>query len=136
LINGDVVELKWNHVSGWANAGGSLLSKFLFSLFFFSLLFSVLHLFSFFPGTNRSQPILDTGLTAFNLQKYNVNALLVIGGFEAYTSVLQLVRSRDQYPQFCIPILCIPATISNNVPGTDYSLGSDTSLNTIIKAYF
>ena len=28
----------------------------------------------------------------------------------------------------------IPATISNNVPGTDYSLGSDTALNTIIQA--
>jgi len=28
-------------------------------------------------------------------------------------------------------MVIIPATISNNVPGTDFSLGSDTSLNEI-----
>jgi len=28
-------------------------------------------------------------------------------------------------------MIIIPATISNNVPGTDFSLGSDTSLNEI-----
>jgi len=42
-----------------------------------------------------------------------------------------LTEARPNHPEFCIPIITIPATISNNVPGTDFSLGSDTSLNEI-----
>jgi 6-phosphofructokinase 1 len=30
-------------------------------------------------------------------------------------------------------MLCLPATVSNNVPGTEYSLGSDTCLNALIE---
>ncbi len=44
-----------------------------------------------------------------------------------------LADSRDTYPVFSIPIACIPATISNNVPGTDFSLGCDTALNEITE---
>jgi len=73
-------------------------------------------------------------MVAFQLQKHNIQALIIIGGFEGFTSVLQLVEARNHYPQFCIPIIQIPATISNNVPGTEFSLGSDTALNTIIEA--
>ena len=46
-------------------------------------------------------------------------------------SVLSMAEARDQYPEFCIPMLIIPSTISNNVPGTDFSLGTDTALNEI-----
>jgi len=42
-----------------------------------------------------------------------------------------LTEARSSHPEFCIPMVTIPATISNNVPGTDFSLGSDTSLNEI-----
>ncbi|KAG9340267.1 hypothetical protein JZ751_021710 [Albula glossodonta] len=31
----------------------------------------------------------------------------------------------------CIPLVVIPATVSNNVPGSDFSIGADTALNTI-----
>lgn len=37
------------------------------------------------------------------------------------------------FPAFCIPIVALPATVSNNVPGTEYSIGSDTALNTIVE---
>jgi 6-phosphofructokinase 1 len=57
---------------------------------------------------------------------------LIIGGFEAYTSVIQLSEARDDYKEFCIPLICMPATISNNVPGTDLSIGCDTALNEIV----
>jgi 6-phosphofructokinase 1 len=57
---------------------------------------------------------------------------MIVGGFEAYASVKQLWEQRGKYPEFNIPIVCAPATISNNVPGTDLSLGSDTSLNEIV----
>jgi len=42
-----------------------------------------------------------------------------------------LAEAREQYPEFCIPMTMIPATISNNVPGTDFTLGTDTALNAI-----
>ena len=51
--------------------------------------------------------------------------------FQAYQSCLILSEARDKFPEFCIPLIVIPATISNNVPGTDFSLGADTSLNEI-----
>jgi len=40
---------------------------------------------------------------------------------QAFEAVTQLVNSRDEYKAFRIP------------PGTDFSLGSDTSLNEIVN---
>ena len=51
---------------------------------------------------------------------------MIIGGFEAYQSCLALAEHRAKYPVFCMPIAVLPATISNNVPGTEFSLGADT----------
>jgi 6-phosphofructokinase len=45
----------------------------------------------------------------------------------------QFAESRGQFPEFRIPIVILPATISNNVPGTDFSLGTDTSINVITE---
>lgn len=52
---------------------------------------------------------------------------------QAFEAVTQLVNSRDEYKAFRIPMVVVPSTISNNVPGTDFSLGSDTSLNEIVN---
>lgn len=40
---------------------------------------------------------------------------------------------RSKYEEFCIPIVVIPVTYSNNLPGTDFALGADTALNQVIK---
>ncbi len=48
---------------------------------------------------------------------------------QAYEGILELVEARGRYDELCIPMCIIPATISNNVPGTDFSLGSDTAVN-------
>ncbi|KAF9359286.1 6-phosphofructokinase, alpha subunit [Mortierella sp. AD094] len=110
LIAGQVKEMKWMDVDGWIAQGGSEL------------------------GTNRDQPSLDLGMVSYQLQKFNIQSLLLIGGFEAYTACIEMHNARDTYPSFCIPMVNIPATISNNVPGTEYSLGSDTSVNSIVEA--
>lgn len=52
---------------------------------------------------------------------------------QAYEGVLQLVEARGQYEELCIIMCVIPATISNNVPGTDFSLGSDTAVNAAME---
>lgn len=47
--------------------------------------------------------------------------------------MLQLVEARGRYEELCIVMCVIPATISNNVPGTDFSLGSDTAVNAAME---
>lgn len=110
LAAGDVHELTWEGVDAWSMKGGSEL------------------------GTNRSTPKDDFGMVAFNLQKFNIHGLIIIGGFEGFSAAKELMESRSIYPQFCIPIHHIPATISNNVPGTELTLGADTALNIIIES--
>ncbi|CAO3674658.1 unnamed protein product [Rhizopus stolonifer] len=112
LARGTVKELSWIDVDGWTSRGGSEL------------------------GTNRAVPgeSVDMGMVASQLQKYNIQSLLIVGGFEAFSAVIQLEKARADYPSLCIPIACIPATVSNNVPGTDFSLGSDTALNAIVDS--
>lgn len=45
---------------------------------------------------------------------------------------IMMSESRGKYVEFCIPIIVVPVTYSNNVPGTDFSLGADTALNHIV----
>ncbi|PYH83764.1 6-phosphofructokinase pfkA [Aspergillus uvarum CBS 121591] len=103
-----VREIKWIESDSWVNEGGSDI------------------------GTNRSLPGEDLETTAKCFKKFKFDALFVVGGFEAFTAVSQLRQAREKFPAFKIPMTVLPATISNNVPGTEYSLGSDTCLNTLI----
>ena len=52
---------------------------------------------------------------------------------QAFECLLQLYEARTSHEDFCIPMCVLPATISNNVPGTDLSIGADTSLNAIVE---
>lgn len=106
--HGSVSELNWIDVEGWHNRGGSDI------------------------GTNRSLPSLDLGTVAYYFQKFEFDGLIIIGGFEGFTALHELSEARDQFPQFQIPMTLIPATVSNNVPGTEYSLGCDTCLNSLV----
>jgi 6-phosphofructokinase 1 len=110
LLDDNVDTLSWLGVDAWMNRGGSEL------------------------GTNRALPSIDLGGVASKFQEYGFNAIMLIGGFEGFTALLQLDEGRKHYPAFQIPMVHIPATISNNVPMTEYSLGSDTSLNALVDA--
>uniref|UniRef100_A0A669BFP2 Phosphofructokinase, platelet n=1 Tax=Oreochromis niloticus TaxID=8128 RepID=A0A669BFP2_ORENI len=109
FYKGQIKEIKWGDVGGWTGQGGSLL------------------------GTKRTLPGKHLDKIAEQMRIHNINALLVVGGFEAFESILQLYVARADYEEFCIPMCILPATISNNVPGTDLSLGADTSLNAIVE---
>lgn len=52
---------------------------------------------------------------------------------QAFESLLQLYEARADYEELCIPMCMLPATISNNVAGTDLSIGADTSINAIVE---
>lgn len=101
--------MDWLDIEGWNSIGGSEI------------------------GTNRATPDeTDIGMIAYYFEKYQFDGLILVGGFEAFISLNQLERARVMYPAFRIPMVLIPATISNNVPGTEYSLGSDTCLNALM----
>lgn len=104
-----IKKLDWIDVEEWHNLGGSEL------------------------GTNRTLPSEDIGSVAYHLQKNNINGLIIIGGFEAYKSLKELKDSRKTYPILNMPLICLPSTVSNNVPGTEYSLGSDTCMNILVN---
>ncbi len=60
-----------------------------------------------------------------NLKKHNIDKLVVIGGDGSFAALNQF------YSDFKVPFAGIPATIDNDIPGTDYCLGVDTALNVI-----
>jgi len=68
------------------------------------------------------------------IEDKHIEALLVIGGWSGYQSVHTLLNARPNFPAFNIPIICLPATINNNLPGSEFSIGADTALNSITEA--
>ncbi|MCA9933407.1 MAG: 6-phosphofructokinase, partial [Anaerolineales bacterium] len=71
---------------------------------------------------------------ARNLEKHDIQGLLIIGGWTGYHAAIDMYRQREHFPAFDIPIVVMPATINNNVPGTDLCIGADTALNNIVQA--
>jgi len=63
-----------------------------------------------------------------NLQKLGIKKLIVLGGDGSFQALNQF------YTDFKIPFVGIPATIDNDIFGTDYCLGVDTALNIIRTA--
>jgi 6-phosphofructokinase 1 len=55
----------------------------------------------------------------------------MIGGWSAYEAAYNMLSSRPNFPSFNIPMICLPASINNNLPGSEFSIGADTALNSI-----
>ncbi|HAB89283.1 MAG TPA: 6-phosphofructokinase [Bacteroidetes bacterium] len=67
--------------------------------------------------------------TAFeNLSAQGIDSLIVIGGDGSLTGAHLIHKEHG------IPIVGIPATIDNDLKGTDESIGFDTALNTAVEA--
>jgi 6-phosphofructokinase 1 len=111
LIDGDIQEMNWMSVNGWAPRGGSEL------------------------GTGRKVPAgKELYAIARNIEELDVHCLLIIGGWSGYESAYRLWKERENFPAFNIPLLCLPATINNNLPGSELSIGADTAVNNIVGA--
>ncbi len=111
LIRGDLIEQDWMSVNGWVNTGGAEL------------------------GSNRKIPTgSDFYAIARNLEENNIQALLIIGGWSGYKAAHELYSRRREFPAFDIPIVCLPATIDNDLPSSELSVGCDTALNSITEA--
>ncbi|GGA36901.1 6-phosphofructokinase [Psychrobacillus lasiicapitis] len=59
------------------------------------------------------------------LKANGIEGLVIIGGDGSYRGSMTLTKKG-------FPCVGIPGTIDNDIPGTDYTLGFDTALNTVI----
>ncbi len=62
-----------------------------------------------------------------NLKKHGIDALVVIGGDGSYMGA-------EKITEMGFPCIGIPGTIDNDIPGTTYTIGYDTALNTVVEA--
>jgi len=66
---------------------------------------------------------------AYNqLKKHNIDALVLIGGDGTFTGGMIFNE------EFDFPVVGIPGTIDNDIVGTNFTLGYDTALNTVVEA--
>jgi 6-phosphofructokinase 1 len=111
LASQEISELTWRYVDGWNQEGGAAL------------------------GTRRHVPTVEE-LYAIsrNLESAEISGLVVVGGWTAYEAVRLMNEERTRYPGLQIPVVCVPATIDNNLPGAAMSIGADTALNVIVES--
>jgi 6-phosphofructokinase 1 len=105
----DHAELTWAMVDGWNQEGGAML------------------------GTRRHVPV-DQELERVSaaILALKLDGILVIGGGDAYDAVAQLERRRADYGGFRLPLVCVPASIDNNLPDSAMSIGCDGALNVVV----
>ena len=107
LIDGEIKEFETQNVSNIIQQGGTILKSS--------------------PSKDFMNP--DGRKKAHeNLVKEGIDALVVIGG----DGTIQGARVFAQ--EYDFPCIAIPATIDNNLCGTDTTIGYDTALNTIMQA--
>ena len=62
-----------------------------------------------------------------NLKKNKIESLVVIGGDGSFNG------ARIFQKEFNFPVIGIPGTIDNDISGTQYTIGYDTAINTVIQ---
>jgi len=107
LIDNEITPASYSDVSGIITRGGTQIGSSRSK--------------RFMEATYRSQAVA-------NLKTLNIDALVVLGGDGSFKGMHKLVEESNL--AFC----GIPATIDNDIAGTDYSLGVDTALNIIKDA--
>jgi len=107
LINGNLRPLDHRSVSGIINRGGTILETARCDEFLTE------------EGQRKA---VET------LKRNRIDALVVIGGDGTYRGAIQL------WDKWHIPCVGVPATIDNDLNGTDITIGADTAINTALEA--
>lgn len=112
LVSAAFEPLGWMDVEGWVSRGGSEL------------------------GTGNTLRLGEVELAAVadNLQAAGVEGLLIIGGWTGYEAACALQAARARHPALALPVVCLPAAIDNDLPGSEHAVGADTALNNIVAA--
>jgi 6-phosphofructokinase 1 len=107
MIDGDIFQMTSQDVSGIIQKGGTILKT---------------------ARSNRFRTPEGRKIAFENLQQYGIDGIVVIGGDGSFTGAAILSQEHN------IPVVGIPGTIDNDLFGTDYTIGYDTALNTVIDA--
>lgn len=106
LINGDMKELDLGSVGDIIHRGGTIL----------------------YTARSEEFKTEEGQLKAIaNLKKHGIEGLVVIGGEGTYKGAEALTKRG-------FPCVAVPGTIDNDIPGTQFTIGFDTALNTVIDA--
>ncbi len=62
------------------------------------------------------------------VQRFGIDALVAIGGDGTFTGADKFIS------EFDVPVIGLPGTIDNDLAGTDFTIGYDTAINTVIEA--
>ncbi len=106
LIDGDIIPMNESSVGGIIQRGGTILKTARSSYFMEKAGFA---------------KALDT------IRENDIQGLVVIGGDGSLRGALTLAEAG-------VPVIGLPATIDNDLAYTDYSIGFDTAVNTILDA--
>ena len=107
MIEGDIIKMDSASVSGIIQKGGTILQT--------------ARCLEFMTSEGRKK--------AYDkLCEFGINAVIVIGGDGSFTGASIMSK------EFDIPFIGIPGTIDNDLYGTDYTIGFDTALNTVVNA--
>jgi 6-phosphofructokinase 1 len=109
LLEDQIQEMNWMSVHGWVNRGGAEL------------------------GTSRDKPAQgEYDRVSEQFSRYGIDGLLIIGGWSGYQIAYDLHSMQKDFPSLRKPIVCVPATINQDLPGTEVTIGADTALNSIV----
>lgn len=107
MIEGDIIPMTSASVSGIIQKGGTI------------LLTARCKEFMTIEGRKRAYD---------QLVQFGINAVIVIGGDGSFTGAGIFSKEYD------IPFIGLPGTIDNDLYGTDYTIGYDTAVNTVVEA--
>lgn len=107
MIEGDITEMGPRFVKNIVNKGGTILKSARSKEFMTA------------EGRQKAYE---------NLKKHGIEALVIIGGDGSFTGGMIFNR------EYNFPVIGIPGTIDNDIYGTNFTLGYDTALNTVVEA--
>lgn len=106
LLDGEIERMSLSSVGDILHRGGTILKT------------ARSERFSTEEGVKRSKVILGT---------FGIDALIVIGGDGSMRGALELSK-------LGVNVMCLPGTIDNDLAYTDYTIGFDTAVNTVLDA--
>lgn len=106
LLDGEIKQMSLSSVGDILHRGGTILKT------------ARSERFSTEEGVKRAKIILDT---------FGIEALIVIGGDGSMRGALELSK-------LGVNVMCLPGTIDNDLAYTDYTIGFDTAVNTVLDA--
>jgi 6-phosphofructokinase 1 len=107
MISGDMVPMNIKSVSNIIQRGGTILKT---------------------ARSEKFKTVKGRKTAYVQLRKNNIDALVAIGGDGTFRGAKEFTQ------EFDIPVIGLPGTIDNDLCGTDFTIGYDTAINTVINA--